>query len=297
MKYFAVILTFICSFAFASTSAPATGNESPVMPVRGICAHRGEQKDFPENTVPAFLAAVERGAHEVEFDVGLTRDGKMVVMHDLTVDRTTNGKGKITELTFDEIRALDAGSWKSDKFKGTKVPTFDEAIDCLPRNIWINIHLKSGKGLAAMVAKKVKEKNRTHQAFLACQVAQIQEARQVVPEIKFCNMSRQGGSSEYVRLTIENKSDFIQIVYRTQTKMVDGKKVVVSNKQYNKEDIAKLKKAGVKINCFGTRNSVTALREMYEDGVDFPLVDYTEEMLETAKEFGITPWSPQMEKQ
>lgn len=255
----------------------------PEMPIQGLCAHRGEQKDFPENTLPAFAAAIERGARQLELDVCETKDGHLVIIHDPTVDRTTNGKGKVAELTFEEIRNLDAGSWKSEQFKGTKVPTFDEAIDSLPQNVWINVHLKSGKGLAERVALALKEKNRLHQAFLACSIEQIQEARNACPGIKVCNMSRQGDSSQYVGLTIAHRADFIQIVYSTETITVEGNKVTVPKKQYTKEDIARLKAAGVKINCFGTKNDPKALQEMLDDGIDFPLVDYLGDMMEVMK--------------
>ena len=81
-----------------------------------ICAHRGDVEVTPENTISAFLSAVRKGAQQIEFDVALTKDGKLVVMHDSTVDRTTSGKGRVSDLTFDEIRLLDAGSARGLKF-------------------------------------------------------------------------------------------------------------------------------------------------------------------------------------
>ena len=93
-----------------------------------VIAHRGEHLAHPENTLPAMVAAVEAGADFVELDVRTTVDRHLVLMHDYTVDRTTNGKGRVRELTLDQIRALDAGVKFGPQFAGTKVPTFEEAL-------------------------------------------------------------------------------------------------------------------------------------------------------------------------
>jgi glycerophosphoryl diester phosphodiesterase len=97
------------------------------------CAHRGASGTHPENTVAAFEEAVRLGAEMLEFDVRRTADGKFVIMHDPTVDRTTSGQGPVAALTFDEIRALDAG-------EGQAVPTLDEAMAYVDR-MMLNIHL------------------------------------------------------------------------------------------------------------------------------------------------------------
>jgi glycerophosphoryl diester phosphodiesterase len=91
-------------------------------------AHRGYSAVAPENTLPALAAAVRAGATHIEFDVRTTADGVPVVIHDRTVDRTTNGSGQVWDLTVDEIRALDAGSWFSPAFAGTKVPLLSEVL-------------------------------------------------------------------------------------------------------------------------------------------------------------------------
>jgi len=93
-----------------------------------VIAHRGEHRAHPENTLPAFQAAIDAGADYVELDVRTTSDGRLVLMHDRTVDRTTNGTGAVREMTFDQIRALDAGAKFSPRYAGTKVPSFEEAL-------------------------------------------------------------------------------------------------------------------------------------------------------------------------
>ena len=96
----------------------------------GIVAisHRGEHLKHPENTLAAYQAAYEAGADFVETDVRTTFDGKLVILHDSSVDRTTGGRGEIASMTFEAIRQLDAGVRFSEAFRGTRVPTFDEVL-------------------------------------------------------------------------------------------------------------------------------------------------------------------------
>ena len=92
-----------------------------------LLAHRGLVQHAPENTLPSFAAAIELGL-SIELDVYQTRDENLVVIHDRTVDRTTNGTGEVNEMTLAEIRRLDAGSWFDPRFAGEKVPTLEEVF-------------------------------------------------------------------------------------------------------------------------------------------------------------------------
>ncbi|MEV4702642.1 glycerophosphodiester phosphodiesterase family protein [Actinoplanes sp. NPDC049316] len=94
-------------------------------------AHRGYSAVAPENTLPALAAGVLAGATFIEFDVRTTADGVPVVIHDRTVDRTTDGSGKVWELTLDEIARLDAGSWFSPAYAGTGVPRLSDVLELL----------------------------------------------------------------------------------------------------------------------------------------------------------------------
>jgi glycerophosphoryl diester phosphodiesterase len=96
-----------------------------------IAGHRGDRADAPENTLPAFQAAFAGGLEFVETDVQLTADGVPVLLHDPTVDRTTDGSGAIAELTLAEVQTLDAGSWYGPAFTGTRVPRLSEFLDLL----------------------------------------------------------------------------------------------------------------------------------------------------------------------
>lgn len=96
-----------------------------------IIAHRGSAGTHPENTLPAFMEAVRTGADGIELDVHLTADQQLVVIHDESVDRTTDGKGLIRELTLEEIKELDAGSWFDKRYQATKISTLQEVLNLL----------------------------------------------------------------------------------------------------------------------------------------------------------------------
>ena len=99
-----------------------------------------------------------KGAHQIEFDVRRSKDGQLVVIHDSTVDRTTNGTGPVADYTFEELRKLDAGSWKGGQWKGAKVPTFREVLEAVPPHIQLNCHLRPG--VAAQTARQIVEMGR-----------------------------------------------------------------------------------------------------------------------------------------
>lgn len=107
-----------------------------------ILGHRGANRRAPQNTIPAFQAAIDRGADGVEFDVQMSSDGVLVICHNFTVDETSNGSGYVNELTFEELRNLDFGSWFSKEFAGTKIPTLEETLDCVKDMEIINVEIK-----------------------------------------------------------------------------------------------------------------------------------------------------------
>lgn len=98
-----------------------------------ICAHRGLDDKFPENTLTAFEQALTRGMG-IEFDLNMTSDGELVVIHDDSVDRTTDGSGRVAQMTLAELKELDAGSWKGPQFAGLRIPTFGEALEVIAAN-------------------------------------------------------------------------------------------------------------------------------------------------------------------
>jgi glycerophosphoryl diester phosphodiesterase len=136
LKFFTTALFLLASHASAFADTP-----KPL-----IVAHRGLLQHVPENTLTNFRACLEL-RFGFEFDVQRTKDGHLVCIHDDTVDRTTNGKGQVSDLTLEEIRRLDAGSWFDPTFAGEKVPTVEEVLTLIAdhhkKDVLIAVDLKA----------------------------------------------------------------------------------------------------------------------------------------------------------
>jgi glycerophosphoryl diester phosphodiesterase len=274
----AVLATFaLVTLSISSTAKPEESLRVTIkMPTRGICAHRGASLTHPENTLPAFREAIRLGAQMIEFDVAMTRDNEIVLMHDKTVDRTTNGSGPVSEYTLAEIQQLDAGGFKGPEFKGTQVPTLGQTLQMMPDNIWLNVHLKGSTQLAVETAKVIHAAQRTHQCFLACGRKEIEAARSVVPTIKHCNMDRQANHLKYVEQTVNMNAEFIQLLGGNSA---DPKHIQVA------------KQNSVTVN-YCCSNSAEVISSLFKSGVQFPLVDDVSGMMQVAIEQGIPKLEP-----
>jgi len=107
-----------------------------------LIGHRGYPAKFPENTLAAFEGAMQAGCDMIELDVTLSRDRKVVVIHDDTLDRTTNGKGPVLERTLEEIKRLDAGSWFAPQFSAERIPELSEVMELTAGRCMLNIEIK-----------------------------------------------------------------------------------------------------------------------------------------------------------
>jgi len=129
---------------------PMTEKKRPTLnPVAGkfpvlVIAHRGFSGIAPENTLTAFQKAIEIGSDMVEFDVRLSRDGQVVVIHDSTLERTTNGQGLVSGYTLKELEQLDVGSKFGAQFAGERIPSLRKALHLAKGKIFINIEIKDG---------------------------------------------------------------------------------------------------------------------------------------------------------
>ncbi len=146
-------------------------------------AHRGSSGTYPENTISAFLAAAEEGADMCELDVQSTRDGAVVVIHDDTVDRTTNGHGAVADLTLQEIQRLDA-SFKFPSFRGERIPTLEEVMEAVRGKLGLNIEIKEGA-----VERQVCELVRSYDALTNSMVSSfewkaLENVRAIDPEVR-----------------------------------------------------------------------------------------------------------------
>lgn len=137
-----------------------------------IYAHRGYSAKYPENTLAAFYAAANLPIDGVEFDVHLTKDQQVVVIHDESINRTSNGTGFVKDMTLQELREFDYGSWFSEEFVGMEIPTLGEVLNVFrDTNLRVNIELKSDifvyQGLEELVLREVKQQGMIDQVVIS----------------------------------------------------------------------------------------------------------------------------------
>jgi glycerophosphoryl diester phosphodiesterase len=163
-----------------------------------VFAHRGASVQAPENTLAAFELALRQGADAVELDAKLTADGQIVVIHDQSVDRTTDGQGRVKDLTLAEIRKLDAGSHFDITFRGEPVPALEEVLKAIGRLTFVNIELTNYNALtdqlpekAAALVKRLKLSRRV--MFSSFNPIALRRAHRLLPEVPIGLLAFSGG--------------------------------------------------------------------------------------------------------
>ncbi len=174
-----------------------------------ILGHRGASAHAPENTMAAFQHAMDCGADGIEFDVKLTRDDEIIIIHDLTVDRTTNGKGKVRNFTLEQIRSLDAGLHFSEQFRAEKIPILRDVLMMVPPNFIVNIELTNYSsmfdGLASKVAHLVKELDVKEQViFSSFNPFNLIFTKRILPDVPVALLALPG------RAGMINRSNFMR---------------------------------------------------------------------------------------
>jgi len=158
------------------------------LPRPTIFAHRGASAHAPENTLAAFELALAQGAEGIELDAKLSADGHVVVIHDATVDRTTDGHGRVKDMSLADLRSLGAGLFFAEKYRGEKVPTLEEVFEALGKHMFINVELTNyntpGDHLVESVCMLVKkfelQKRVLFSSFFA---SNLSKARGLLPEV------------------------------------------------------------------------------------------------------------------
>lgn len=173
-----------------------------------VIAHRGDSHTHPENTLAAFRAALDGGAGLVEFDVQLTGDGHVVVLHDATLDRTTDGHGPLSALTLRQVRQVSAGfpARFGDAFAGERVPTLDETLELLRDRAIAMIEIKpesvtdrEGDGIEARTIEAVRRAGMERQcALISFSRRALARCLRLAPEIRRGHLFHQGGPGEMV---------------------------------------------------------------------------------------------------
>jgi len=169
-----------------------------------IFAHRGASGTHPENTLAAFSEALRIGVDGIEFDVHLSKDKELIIMHDKSVDRTTDGAGAIIDLTLEELKQLSAHAL-FDEFTGERIPTLGETLDLITGEVMLNVHVKACDDSRDVIIRKVveefTERQLWHRAFIASDAETIALAKRLNQSAVLCNLTRQGSPIEYVEFS------------------------------------------------------------------------------------------------
>jgi glycerophosphoryl diester phosphodiesterase len=238
-----------------------------------VIAHRGFSGHAPENTLVAIRQAIEVGADMVEIDVTVTSDGHVILLHDETLDRTTDGQGLPTEKTLDEIRRLDAGSWFGPDYAGEKIPTLSEALETVKDRILINIEIKS-EAVEHEVVPKVAALIVEHGMLDRVVVSSFSPEALRLMKIT---------DPAVITATLFNKElhtdrDPLEIIME-----VGSHGFNISGKRLTAEMVERCHKHGIPVAVY-TVNEPSEMRRLMELGVDAVFTDYPDQMLEVVEE-------------
>ena len=185
-----------------------------------IVAHRGDPSRAPENTLASFARALQVGVWAVELDVHMTQDGVPVVIHDSSVDRCSDGEGRVRDLTLAELKRLDAGAWFDAQFAGERIPTLEEAAQAIPAPVWLQVHLRHHDNESDRFERAVLEAVQRQDAvgrtcFTHGARHSLHRLRELEPKCRVCWLPRGGEQDvEYVDDAYYMHYRIIQPVYR-----------------------------------------------------------------------------------
>jgi glycerophosphoryl diester phosphodiesterase len=244
---------------------PYWAGKFPIM----VIAHRGFSGAAPENTLTAFQKGVEIGSDMIELDVHLSRDGEIVVIHDETLERTTNGKGMVADQTLGDLKKLDAGSSFGPAFAGEKIPTLKEVLDLAKGRVLVNIEIK----------------NPTHQRYSISELTEktLREVEKAGMIAKVIFSSFNPASLEWIGKK-EPRAQTAFLFHRPWNSLRD---IPVSqaysvlnlrNIHLTREKVAELKKAGKRVNVY-TVNSEEEIRKFVDWGVDGIITNYPDRLI------------------
>ncbi len=172
--------------AWMLTPTVGAAGHPPLMGVQQTIAHRGASTEAPENSLASVRRAIESGVTATEIDIRTTADGQLVLLHDATLDRTTNGSGPVGKITLDALRQLDAGSWFDERFQGERVPRLREVLALCRGQIDVVLDLKEqGEPYARAIAAEVREFGEPRRTIVGVRsVAQAKLFRELLPDAR-----------------------------------------------------------------------------------------------------------------
>jgi glycerophosphoryl diester phosphodiesterase len=195
----------------------------------------------------------------------LTRDERLVVIHDGAVDRTSDGTGKVSEMTLAMMKALDAGTWRDTRFAGQRFLTLDETLDLMPPETRLNVHIKATEEdrerVMALTAGTLLRRDRLSTAFVASDEKTLQAARQIAPDVTICNLSTQPAET-----------------YVERSWAIGCRVLQPGNRMTTPELVAAAHHYGMEVNPFYA-NDESEMRRLIGCGVDGILTDFPERLM------------------
>lgn len=208
MKRLCLIVGILALIEAGALEAPRQGGVY-------VVAHRGAHEGIPENTLPAYAKAIEIGADFVEVDIRTTKDGKFVSIHNATIDGYAEGaSGRVKEMTFDQLRALDVGSRVGPDWAGTRIPSFEEILDLCRGKIGIYLDLKDAP--VAPLVEMIRARGMEGQVLWYAGRAQLRELANVCPEC--VPMPDPGPEKNLAKLLQESKPKVVASVWKEYSK-------------------------------------------------------------------------------
>lgn len=238
-----------------------------------VIGHRGDGGSAPENTLTAIEKGIKAGANMLEIDVHQTSDGVVCVMHDKSVNRTTNGQGRIKDLTWNEISQLDAGSWFSDEYKGESVPSLAQVIEKIDGRAQLLIEIKNGTPYYPQIEEKVVSIVKQYQAERWCVIQSfhmdiLQRIHQLDPNIRLQKLAF--FTIPALRFSFDLSFHFFHQEQESFIESYNLNYLFVTEKL-----IRRLHKEGKKINVW-TADSPGVIRKMVNMGVDGIITNHPE---------------------
>lgn len=242
--------------AFAAPQPPARAAD--------IVAHRGASWDAPENTAAAYRLAWEQGADAAETDVYLTRDGRIVCLHDRTTKRTTGVDRIVAERTFEELRTLDAGSWKDARWKDEPIPTLTEVLATMPAGRRLYIEIKCGPEIVPVLAGVLRESGRpaAETVVISFGLDNVRAVRKAMPELKVYWLAEWKKDPDTGRW-LTRVEDLIASAIEAGADGLD----LAANGPLDAAAVAKIREAGLEFHVW-TVNDPAVARRMVALGVD-----------------------------
>lgn len=278
--FLVLLLTTACSNRPASTELqtaelmPSLYNDNQDGFV--IIAHRGASAYAPENTLVAVQMAMDMRAEMVEVDILLSKDGVPVLLHDPSLDRTTSGQGLVTDLTLEELKKLDAGSWFSEEFKGETIPTVEELLELVKGKMSVNLEIKTQAvtdvvegGIVQKVVDLVRKHGmEKHVIFSSFDPRVIRQLKDYAPEIPGAILydAELYGDKHPVDIVKELRADAFNCSW----------------KEIRQDWLDTLHSHNIPVNIY-TVNSDTLMHQMLDMGVDGIFTDYPDILLQVLR--------------